>query len=167
MTRLLVTTVLLVSTLLAASCSVWVDNKLRRRPPPDEDGGMTMTCTSDMECDDMNPCNGMEACDLMVSECRVGGPPADGSPCMLGPEPGVCLAEECVRCIRDEDCNDRFSCNGLETCNIASHTCRSGTLPPERTPCMTPTVGVGLCMSGQCCDMMMCCDANDTCMPAM
>src|SRR5690606_35542116 len=53
-------------------------------------------------------------------------------------------------CTGNEDCDDLEFCNGTETCNIASHTCASGTLPANGVACTTANDEPGTCQSLVC-----------------
>lgn len=62
-------------------------------------GDCFVPCDSNADCDDANPCNGFETCDLPTGECQVGAPP---------------------------DCDDDDACNGVETCDPATGLCEPG-----------------------------------------
>jgi len=103
-------------------------------PPPPPPG-----CTSDRECSDGIGCNGAERCE--ATRCVAGEPLAcddavectdddcvevepDLGACVSTPtsrfcEPGeLCTLEGCAlrMCGGDADCNDGFTCNGIERC---------------------------------------------------
>lgn len=97
----------------------------------------TFTCESDATCDDGEPCNGVESCNLETHACEAGDAPDDGDACTKpGIDDGVCRAGGCVDAgcgngVVDgaEDCDDgntvsgdgcendcRFSCTRDEDC---------------------------------------------------
>jgi alpha-tubulin suppressor-like RCC1 family protein len=88
-------------------------------------GTCIVDCTSDLDCDDGNACNGTEACDLTTGTCLAGTPLScdDGNVCngtetcdpILGCEPGTPLS-----------CDDGDPCTGAETCDPTSG-CVAGT----------------------------------------
>ncbi len=89
-------------------------------------------CTADSDCDDGNPCSGVEACS--GGFCKAGTPLADNAPCVVG-DAGVgdagthtvCQAGTCVAtCTQDSDCDDGDVCTGVETCS-PQHICQQGT----------------------------------------
>jgi hypothetical protein len=79
-------------------------------------------CTAPVDCDDGNPCNGVESC--VNSVCRPGNAIncSDGNPCN-GLE--TCVPET-ADCAPGAPCNDGDPCNGTETCNPVTG-CQSGT----------------------------------------
>ena len=124
-------------------------------------------CVVNEDCDDGNPCNGMESCQ---DETCV--PSTD--PCLLTPEQDICQPADneagyvcarvecvtdgecdgetpfcangtCVACLENSHCDDGAPCNGEETCN-ASNECENG----------TPV----LCGDGDACNGVETCDDN-------
>ena len=114
------------------------------------------SCTMDSDCDDSNPCNGVESCPS--STCVAGTPLSEGASCGVGSTREICIATACVA----SACGDGFldpgaspaeacddgnmltgdGCDGdclLESCTVASD-CDDG------NPC---TAGHG-CPSGTC-----------------
>lgn len=72
-------------------------------------------CSQDAHCDDGNPCNGAEICDMSV--CRRGTPVNcdDDIACTIdacNPATGAC-----TRTLNHEYCDDGFTCNGSEVCS--------------------------------------------------
>lgn len=115
----------------------------------------TFTCTKDKHCDDGNPCNGAESCDVDTHTCVGGDALADKTSCG---EDRICSAGRCVpegcgngtreegeecddgnledgdgcdsdctfSCKTDSDCSDGNVCTGTETCDTDTHTCVPG-----------------------------------------
>ncbi len=131
-------------------------------------------CEESAECDDGDPCNGVETCVSarcvrgVAIDCDDGVSctddtcdPADGS-CSHLPDHGACSAdlvcdpdEGCTApapCTTDEDCDDGLFCNGVETCD-AAFGCRPGAAPAcdDGVACTTDTCdpladgGAGAC----------------------
>jgi hypothetical protein len=120
-------------------------------------GSCSPPCTGDGDCDDLNPCNGVESC--ISNRCSVGTP---------------------------TPCDDGDFCNGLETCDPVLG-CQAGTLPtcddsnectsdscdPSAGCVLTPVAGPcddgNLCSSGDTCQAGACvgtqtlCTDNDAC----
>lgn len=87
-------------------------------------GCARVACMSEFDCNDGDPCNGNERCDLASNLCRAGMPLRcdDGSACTIDrciPFSGCTSSVETERCTDGRD-ND---CNGLTDC--ADGTCRS------------------------------------------
>src|SRR5207249_4886098 len=86
---------------------------------------------TDVVCPDSDVCDGIDACDPNTGNCLAGAPPDcdDGV---------VCTADACdpvngcthtpIRgcCRKDDDCEDHDACTGIETCDVATGTCRAG-----------------------------------------
>jgi subtilisin len=77
--------------------------------------GVTPACALDVDCDDGDACNGLEAC--VAGACQAGvaidcsnGDACDGAEA-CDPATGLCVAGEPL------DCSDGNACNGLETCS--------------------------------------------------
>ena len=94
----------------------------------------THTCSpgTPIACDDGNPCNGVETCDPATGSCPAATPPTcdDGSACTSDacvPQSGCTHTPIAGCCLADAACDDGNRCNGTETCNLATHTCRAGT----------------------------------------
>lgn len=133
-------------------------------------------CTKDSQCDDHDPCNGVETCDLSVHECKPGAPIADGTACG---DDKVCHAGVCGSIVcgdghvdDGEECDDanttdgdgcdacKFSCvegepdrgcphdacNDPGSCDADTHTCSPAIPKPDETPCGSNMV----CRSGVC-----------------
>jgi len=144
-------------------------------------------CASDAACDDGLPCNGVEAC--VDGACRPGEPIAcdDGVACTLDacdddtgrcgalPDHGACLLGELCSldagcaprppCVRDDDCDDAFFCNGQETCDAPTGLCIGGAVlaVDDGVPCtqdvcseqlgvVTHTPRPARCQDGQFCN---------------
>lgn len=143
---------------------------------PVDDGGETPTdvvgdgppCTSDRQCDDYDPCNGIEAC--LGGFCASGRSPCDdGLTCTTDtcradasgfecghifvhsacPEFMICRPDVgCIEipCTTSGDCDNGNDCDGRETCAPAPiNLCRAG-LPIE---CAIPGA-VSRCVLGEC-----------------
>ena len=81
-------------------------------------------CETPGDCDDNDPCNGEEQCNL--GQCALGPPPTcdDDNPCT----DDFCQAGiGCRNEPNQASCSDGNPCNGDETCG--GRTCRSGTPP--------------------------------------
>lgn len=80
-------------------------------------------------CSDGLNCTGSDAC--KAGKC--GGSPIacnDGIACTLDScvEPGGCKFDQSqCACNKDADCDDKLPCNGIETCNLKTLSCVSGT----------------------------------------
>ncbi|MFW5875241.1 MAG: hypothetical protein ACOCXM_00760, partial [Myxococcota bacterium] len=81
-------------------------------------------CTTDADCDDGDPCNGSETCDLIADECQSGTPPTcdDGIACTTD---GCDSEQGCTHTPDDSVCDDGDACNGAETCD-PTEGCQSG-----------------------------------------
>lgn len=112
----------------------------------------TRSCAESADCDDGDVCNGTETCSA-TSTCAQGTPPANGTACVDGGlcQDGTCVpagcgngaidaGEECDpgistdgscqsdctwTCETDEDCAllDTDVCDGVDTCDVATHLC--------------------------------------------
>ncbi|MEM9074071.1 MAG: hypothetical protein AAGE52_36605, partial [Myxococcota bacterium] len=114
------------------------------------------TCSMDSECDDGNPCNGLESCD--GNRCELLSGPMDGLACSRGGDDGVCRSGICVAegcgngivddgedcddenavagdgceadctfsCVADVDCGDGDECTVGESCDTEAHRCVPG-----------------------------------------
>jgi cysteine-rich repeat protein len=132
------------------------------------------TCSTDVQCDDGEPCNGAETCS--AQRCGAGAPLAEGAPCGDGKfcVRGVCLTASCGDGLKQagEECDDgnvnpddgcsnacRFTCASNDpsrncsanecaglSCIEATHTC-GGTPLPDGASCRG---GSGYCTSGVC-----------------
>lgn len=113
------------------------------------------SCVSDQGCDDSNICNGAETCDLEYFVCMPGVPADDETNCGDGYacHGGRCTSikcgdtvvdtgEECddgnlelgdgcdatcaYECEADDDCDNGNVCDGIESCDSATHVCHGG-----------------------------------------
>ncbi len=73
----------------------------------------TFACSSDPDCDDSDPCSGMETC--ASSTCAAGTAQDDGTTCtLMGVSRAVCRAAQCV----ESTCGDGFlDAGGGEACD--------------------------------------------------
>jgi cysteine-rich repeat protein len=172
---------------LAAVLAMGCGNSLRstgERDSDTDDGGGdsdgTVTCTSDPECDDGNPCNGEETCES--GSCRDGTPLSDGAPCEEGGVAGTCRDEECVPLTcgdgaldEGEECDDgndtsgdgceddcSFSCHEPADCDDSNvctdDSCVEGgrgrlcSYAPNTDPCddLDPCTSPDVCSGGAC-----------------
>ncbi len=111
-------------------------------------------CTSDTTCDDRDPCNGRERCELGV--CVSPGTPEcdDGVPCTAdGCEDGVCVyAPMTSLCALGDTCDPVLGCSGRE-CDDASD-CDDGMLCNGRESCeagQCQTLAPPMCDDGVAC----------------
>ena len=101
-------------------------------------------CTTSLECDDGQYCNGAETC--VDHACQAGSNPCpddgiycngtedcnedtdqcthSGDPCT---PPLICNSDTCVNCIDDGDCDDGKYCTGVEHC--VNNVCQAGSFP--------------------------------------
>lgn len=111
-------------------------------------------CSSELDCDDGNFCNGPETC--VDSVCRAGLVPCPAQVC---DEAG----EACVDCLADSDCDDGRFCNGAEDC--VSGLCEAGSNPCSGQLCDEDTDS---CFDQACsvdadCDDNLFCNGTETC----
>ncbi len=145
----------------------------------DDDGCTNLcekTCSVDGDCNDLNPCNGVEVCSGGV--CGPGTNLTNGEQCgdNMSCYEGQCLEHVCGNGIvqGDEECDDgddddtngctrqcRFTCiaddqerdvcendcDPLATCDDATHTCTAGSPLPDGTLCDRDR---GYCENGLC-----------------
>lgn len=123
-------------------------------PDPDVDAGDTSDADAGpCECDDGDPCNGVETCDEQTGDCVAGEPVicSDENPCngveSCNSDTGECEAGEAVVCADDDlcdgqetcdpetgqcvdgtpvECGDDDLCNGVESCNPETGICEAG-----------------------------------------
>jgi hypothetical protein len=155
------------------------------------------SCTGDDDCDDGDGCNGVERC--LDGECQPGTAVVcdDAVECTADtctPSTGECVAlpdhERCERgelcdptlgcrgraCDDSTDCDDGYSCNGVEFCE--GGTCMAGTPPScddgiactgnvcdEAQHGCVATPDDSLCDDGRFCDGAEICDAAVGCAP--
>ena len=150
-------------------------------------------CYNDSDCDDLNPCTGVEVCDNHV--CIAGTPPCDDGDVCNGTEtcdattgacgPGTvlncddgsaCTTEICdptLGCVVTDLCSDGDPCNGAETClDPVAGTCGGpGSGTPidcdDLNPCTDDACQTGIgCVHPDNtlpCDDLDLCTQNDTC----
>jgi hypothetical protein len=85
-----------------------------------------------------------------------------------GDDEDGCTDECRWSCEVDDDCNDGFECNGVESCITSGplRLCSEGTLPLDRSPCVyRDTMEDGLCIVPTDRDEQFCCIFNDMMMP--
>ena len=91
----------------------------------------TLTCSSDADCDDANPCNGVEQCEGSGSSatCSSGMNMSDGTPCGTGRacRSGDCVSIGCGDGVVDpgEQCDDANSVDGDGCDTDCSWSCTS------------------------------------------
>jgi hypothetical protein len=116
-------------------------------------------------CDDGDPCNGVEACDPGTGACTPGTPPVcdDGSVCTFD----TCLPTQ--GCLFISTCDDGNACNGIESCDPATGACGPGTPPVcnDANPCTDdfcdPAFGCGITFNTLPCNDGSLCTFADTC----
>lgn len=103
----------------------------------------------DADCDDGNPCNGVESCG--TSRCQAGTPAPDGAACDADGDPGtsdICTDEACApaRCgdafvdtAGGEECDDGNGTSG-DGCDDCSYSCTSDTSCDDGDECNGPEV---------------------------
>jgi hypothetical protein len=60
-----------------------------------DEAGECGECCTDEDCDDEEPCNGVERCQPEHLMCYAGAAMADGMRCLIDGEEGVCVAQVC------------------------------------------------------------------------
>ena len=177
----------------------WAAATMLGQAPPDvfQPNACAPACSTSPECDDHNPCNGVETC--VGGLCRPGTPVvcSDGNVCngvetcnqaTGGCTPGTPLScndgnpcngvETCapaVGCVPGTPivCSDGNACNGLETCNPSSGTCQPGTPPVcnDANPCTddscVPASGCTFTPNANPCDDGDPCTTGDACSGAL
>ncbi|MEZ4221186.1 MAG: hypothetical protein R3B13_09660 [Polyangiaceae bacterium] len=142
-------------------------------------GCITVACTQNSDCDDLNPCNGTETCDTNVpGGACVGGTAMDcddGIQCTLDecdPTNG-----QCKYTTFDGVCNDGDACNGTESCVVGvgctpgtALTCDDGIACTNDT-CLSSigcsfTPDSSSCQDGSTCNGQEVCSAFLGCQPA-
>ena len=123
--------------------------------PPKLEVTFQLACLYDFECDDANPCNGLESC---VAGACAPGVPIDCGAQLCDPFDG-----SCVDCVTHADCGDGNICNGLEICDEVLRACLPG---------MPPDCGDSVACTDDSCDPQLgCinldnCPAGELCLPA-
>ena len=95
----------------------------------DDMGDVPVECYYDHECDDTEPCNGMERCE--AGQCEAGEPLADDTPCTspFGSDgvcaDGLCIPFGCGDGVRDEgeECDDGNTVSGDGCENNCIYSC--------------------------------------------
>jgi len=135
-------------------------------------------CGTNAACDDGNPCNGAETCNVDTCQCQAGTSIVctDGNLCTVGdacdPGTGSCIPGTPVGCPDDDlcngtqrcepntgacvegppvDCDDGNACTTGEACDPATGQCRPG----------TPVA----CSDGNVCNGVETCDPSQGCVP--
>ncbi|MCC6873466.1 MAG: hypothetical protein IT378_04080 [Sandaracinaceae bacterium] len=91
-------------------------------------------CTEDRSCDDLEPCNGSETCDVSAHRCTVGTALADGASCATSALPaGACRSETCIssecgnsvtETAQGEECDDGANGDDTDGCtDLCQFTC--------------------------------------------
>ena len=125
------------------------------------DGCVPIGCTSDVDCDDGNACNGLELCDQDSATCVPGEPVACAGDTTCDPADGACLCDDGQQaddtgacpasgCTNDAACDDGLACNGAETCDLETGACLAGeavTCDEENEVCGEPD-GACVCAIG-------------------
>ena len=126
---------------------------------PDDDGvpdpiDPPEQCTSDLDCDDGNFCNGPETC--VDSACLAG---MDPCPAQMCDEAG----EACVDCLADSDCDDGTFCNGAEDCVSGLCEAGSNSCPGQLCDEDTDSCFDQACSVDADCDDNLFCNGTETC----
>lgn len=71
-----------------------------------------------------------------------------------------------LQCNNDGQCNDGLDCNGVETCNVATHTCLPGTplCSPPTPVCIEATNTCVVCTTNSHCDDGLFCNGSERCL---
>ncbi len=155
----------------AVACTADVDcNDLDACNGLETCAGGFCTAGTPVVCDDLNACNGRETCSPTTGACLSGQPPLceDGNPCN-----GVETCDPVLGCVAGTpvECADPNPCNGTETCNPLTGTCLPGV---PKCDDLNPCNGSELCdpVSGACsqgipidCDDDILCNGLETCDP--
>ena len=115
------------------------------------------SCSSNMDCDDGNLCNGAESC--VLGMCGQGTPVDNGTTCMLDSASGVCFDGTCA----ESNCGDGFlDPNGTEECDDGNTSDGDGCDNSCEFSCEMDVD----CDNGMPCDGSEVCDtATHTCQP--
>lgn len=123
----------------------------------------TLSCSSDTACDDAEPCNGVERCELVTvsgqtgKRCVAGPPPADGASCGPG---ALCLNATCVLSV----CGDGAT-TSPEECDDANPATGDGCEPTCRYSCVSTDATRNCTPADACKGQGTCNDATHTCTP--
>ncbi len=143
-----------------------------------EYAGVIGCCFDIADCNDRDPCNGEEDCDLTNNTCVAGEPLVcdDGVVCTADScgEQGCMFAPVANCCGSDADCDDGDACTGTETCDLETGTCGAGTpmLCDSGHPCTAGSCAAGVCtfapIAGCCvgdndCNDSSWCNGEETC----
>ncbi len=137
-------------------------------------GGCPQPCATSAECDDFNPCNGVEAC--VAGHCRPGQPIIcnNGDICdgaeTCNPATGSCMPGAPLDCDDGNGCTAE-ACNPLTGCEYTNVTggCDDGNLCTTGDTCLDGVcVGAPIsCPDADVCDGVNVCDpGNGLCTPA-
>ncbi|MFH1437847.1 MAG: hypothetical protein ABIJ56_19215 [Pseudomonadota bacterium] len=148
-------------------------------PDPDviEDAGdVPVECYCDQDCDDTEPCNGMERCE--AGQCEAGEPLEDGTPCVspFGHDgecvDALCIPFGCGDGVLDdgEECDDGNGVSGDGCENNCTFSCHESADCDDENACTddacSETTGGRMCthepVSGPCDDGLLC-TLTDTC----
>ncbi len=137
------------------------------------------SCSSDADCNDNNPCNGVEHCDLSTNPgvCKAGTPVNcnDNIPCTYDQcDPTKPGPDYCTHTPVNAYCNDGNLCNGDEVCDLSQGCiagtpldCNDGVACTDDT--CAPTLGClhtpdnANCSDGKVCDGIETCDPVNGC----
>ena len=131
-------------------------------------------CQEDGDCDDGNPCNGIESCDQGAHECMAGEAVDCGAlagPCVTAecdPGTGECQEsplEDGAACDDGNACTQADSCQGGECKGAEPVVCEGGDACHELLPCdpATGLCGVVKAPDGSVCDDGDACTQKDEC----
>jgi hypothetical protein len=90
--------------------------------PEDDDA---LGCVTDDDCNNDNPCEAREQCDVDTGACEPIEPLDEGVACAGGRvcDTGLCVLEVGTECETDADCDDGNSCNGVDYCDKSTGMC--------------------------------------------
>ncbi len=136
-------------------------------------------CGDDAACDDGNPCNGVETCNVDTCQCQPGTPIVctDGNLCTVGdvcdPSTGSCLPGTPVACPDADLCNSTQQCDpGTGACIDGppvncddGNACTTGESCDPATGACRPGAPVACAEDGNVCNGVAACDPSRGCVP--
>lgn len=155
------------------------------------DNGCRFNCEMDSTCDDGEPCNGTETCNLETHGCAAGTPLSEGTTCTTTAIPdgvcdasaasAVCIPAGCGNGVIDgsEECDDSRNGDDTDGCtDVCQFTCETDIdcpvsdlcdgLPTCNTTSHTCTPGTPVvCTPSDACHTTMCDSATGTCIEAL